>query len=707
MRRIGLLAAMIALVPMAVRAQNDVLVADDASNLTLRIVRDDPHPDLVKFLATNAKAIQLTSEGYPTLARETGLTVGRKLCGFPTDDYWRAFETRNGMAPNSFDPAKDLGNAGAGYWWPACFNFERGDFTHTLQPGELASTVYLAETGSKGTEETHKYFFRKSGVVDLNKVGAGQVLRYSFRTRPFVIGVEGDRIDFVNRLNALAKALHDQAANALAKPAVSPSIADGQVILAGPEPKAGAVPPGTPPDCAGISSPAEVHRIAEAYRTATNVRAPLVRIVVADNGFFGAARPGASIDFRALFDSKFFDIELDKDTGQPVVGPVLALDAATPISPLSLDNGFDAAYAPTAETGHGTHVAGLALGGDLRKDARFFGPAEGYWLRASLVAFSRGTREIPTSSAFQFREALRRATTYGKPDIVNMSLRFGPAARSAITEMVEDNAKVLFVVAAGNQQADLDSQLEVYPAALGDHTNVLAVAAETSPGVLADFTNRSAAVVDLAAPGCNLVSTLNGQDTTPLSGTSQAAALTTFSAALLRRLSVPTTDIKRRLVLSGDLISGIATPAPGGGFQISPVPQGGPGIRTRSRLNIAKALYKDFDYLSYREAGVAYQVLGKLGPRTGPGCGKPTWTFDKVRAFKRVNKAGQAFCFWRNHLEPTAIATAAGHKIRYFEVQHVIAADGTITPQSKYLLDLKLDDVDEFVLSETNMNLNP
>lgn len=711
MRRLGLAAAAAALIPMFAQAQNDtVLVQDDATNLTLRIVRDDPDEKLVHFLATNAKATQLAAEGYPTLPKETGASVGRRLCGFPTDDYWRAFEKRNNLPSKSFDPAKALGETGFGYFWPACFYFERAEFTHVLQPGELAGAVYLAETGSVGTEATHKRFFRTSGISDLNKVLPGQVLRFGYRTRPFVVSVEGDRRDFVTALNALARDIHDLEANALTTPVVSPTVAGGEVILAGVASNmAGAIQSTNPPDCDGLAnSPTDTRRIAEAYRFANPIRVSLVRIVVADNGFFGAGRPDGAIVFRTLFDQRFFDITLDQATQLPAIGPVLALDPKTPISPFNLENGFDASYAPTADSGHGTHVTGLALGGDLRNDARFFGPAEGHWLRAGLIAFSPGTREIPVTSAYQFREALRR-TTFSAPDVVNMSLKFGPAARQALTELVEDNPTVLFVVSAGNQRADLDSELEIYPAALGDLPNVLAVAAETTPGVLADYTNKSAAVVDLAAPGCNLASTLDGLGPTSLSGTSQSAAVVTFAAALLRRVSLSNETLKRRLVLSGDLITGMTVPKAGGGFEVKAVDRDTAlPVRSRSRLNIAKALYKDFDYLRYRKAGVTYEVLGKLGPRTGPACGKETWKFDRVRAFKRIAPGGQAWCFWRGNLEPAAVASAPNHAIQYFEVLGAIAADGTIEKRTDdYLFNLRLDDVDELVLSEANMNLNP
>ena len=74
-----------------------------------------------------------------------------------------------------------------------------------------------------------------------------------------------------------------------------------------------------------------------------------------------------------------------------------------------------------------------------------------------------------------------------------------------------------------------------YPAAssLEFPNRVLTVGALAPDGTLASFSNKGAAAVGIAAPGCNIESTLPGGKTGPMSGTSQAAPQVTFAAALL------------------------------------------------------------------------------------------------------------------------------------------------------------------------------
>src|SRR5690606_1738044 len=80
---------------------------------------------------------------------------------------------------------------------------------------------------------------------------------------------------------------------------------------------------------------------------------------------------------------------------------------------------------------------------------------------------------------------------------------------------------VLVVVAAGNSSQDIDRRL-TYPASFDSET-MLVVAATTSSGGMASFSNYGAVNVDLAAPGSGIYSTTPRNRYGNMSGTSMAS----------------------------------------------------------------------------------------------------------------------------------------------------------------------------------------
>lgn len=232
-----------------------------------------------------------------------------------------------------------------------------------------------------------------------------------------------------------------------------------------------------------------------------------------------------------------------------------------------------------------------------------------------MFAFSPGKRIIPRQSATEFSKALQ-IIRINMPSIVNLSVKYGGSAKEQLRSMAIDNPATLFVVAAGNAGIDLDKPENagtVYPAQLAKNLgNVLAVTAENGSGTLAAYPNRGGSSIDLAAPGCTIRSTLDGFASADLSGTSQAAPTVSFAAALLARLVFPPANIKRRLILSGDLITAMYVKQEDGTLLKVPVTATSiVPVRSRSLLNIAKALYKDFDYLDYVNI---IKVIIRLGP---------------------------------------------------------------------------------------------
>jgi subtilisin family serine protease len=220
---------------------------------------------------------------------------------------------------------------------------------------------------------------------------------------------------------------------------------------------------------------------------------------------------------------------------------------------------------------HGTHVAGLVIGGadfwDFVSTATFTEPQGRQFLASYVpslipikVMISPGAGLAPRTTTGDISSAL----SYLRNEVSIVNLSYTARIERGLADSfanLKANNKVLIVSAAGNDfhtNGGLDDVVDgeqILPAMLtGPNEKLfLTVGAldASEKGKPAYFSQRSRHYVDLFAPGTCIRSFGANQ---PLqgdviySGTSQAAPLVSFTAALLRRFNVPLERLKDRIM---------------------------------------------------------------------------------------------------------------------------------------------------------------
>ncbi|WP_157840514.1 S8 family serine peptidase [Sphingomonas sp. Ant20] len=626
----------------------------------------------MRFLALNAEGTRLDRADFPRVGEFGPRRVFRTLCGKVLPAYEASFRTRNGLAPDA-DLDAVMGDAAYGYVWPACLYVSDVTDDAIVEPGGDLGSVFLARTGrTGGRDELRRFYGRK----DIDKVKPGEVLNGAFATGAVRFRSAPGTSDFANQVRDYSKAF--DAFSRTAAREISETIAKdagGEILLAAAEDD-GAASYSPPPDCpASAPPPVDVVRLKSAIATLGDVQKNnSVSVWVLDNGFTAARLEPDGIRFEPRFPARRFSVE-DLPDGTPTIGPRIRTSDAGP--------DLDAIVIPAAGTpwyvsGHGTHVAGTIIGSATLDDPAFFDlQPDDSWLRLTIVPLSAGGREVSSM-------ALRAATSkvdLAKASVANLSVRYDSDVSAALVAAIDRNPSTLFVAAAGNDGSDViatrQEQRTVFPARLGgDTANVISVAAEDGRGYLTKFTNRSAEHVDIAAPGCGIPSWIADERIERLSGTSQAAPLVTFAASLLSRYRLDARRIKRRILLSGDLLAG-SLELQGESFaavvadDASDIP-----IYSRSRLNVAKALLFRSDYLratvgvegSLDNPRRTVELLGILHTQGDLRCGSRDVDTRMILALKRSLAFG-LWCFSNGRRSPTRVRPGGTPEIEFTVVR--------------------------------------
>lgn len=187
---------------------------------------------------------------------------------------------------------------------------------------------------------------------------------------------------------------------------------------------------------------------------------------------------------------------------------------------------------------HGTHVAGTigATGGNG------IGVAGVCWNVKIITLKFLGRRGGSLANAIKAVDYLTDLKTRHGLNIVASNNSWGGGGYSAaLFDAIgrANAANILFVAAAGNGGSDgvgdNNDTTASYPSNY-TQSNVIAVAAITSTGGLASWSNYGATTVDLGAPGSGIYSTLPGDKYGSYSGTSMATPHVTGACALYASL---------------------------------------------------------------------------------------------------------------------------------------------------------------------------
>ena len=181
----------------------------------------------------------------------------------------------------------------------------------------------------------------------------------------------------------------------------------------------------------------------------------------------------------------------------------------------------------TDRVGHGTHVCGIIAANGNNNSIVGVSPSANLYILKAIDGSGTGNVSWVVNA---INYAIEKDV-----DIISMSLGMSQGdtkLERAIKTAIGRN--ILVVCAAGNEgDGNYDAFEYSYPAA---YVDVISVGAVDKKGIPASFSNSNL-VVDLVAPGVDIISTYPNNQFASLSGTSMAAPHVTGSLALLKNWS--------------------------------------------------------------------------------------------------------------------------------------------------------------------------
>jgi subtilisin family serine protease len=193
------------------------------------------------------------------------------------------------------------------------------------------------------------------------------------------------------------------------------------------------------------------------------------------------------------------------DTGVDLDHPDLVVDAA---SSATFVGG-----SPDDENGHGTHVAGTIGAIDNAIGVRGVAPG------ATIVSVRVLNRQGRGTNSGVIAGVEYVADNASPGDVANMSLGGGVSTALDNAVIAAAGQGIYFTLAAGNESDNANN----HSPARANGNNIFTVAAFSSSGAFASFSNYGKPPVDYAAPGVSIKSTYKNGGYATLSGTSMAA----------------------------------------------------------------------------------------------------------------------------------------------------------------------------------------
>lgn len=174
---------------------------------------------------------------------------------------------------------------------------------------------------------------------------------------------------------------------------------------------------------------------------------------------------------------------------------------------------------PMDDNGHGTHCSGI-MAADGQDNSGVTGIADGTNAKIMALKILDEEGHGDTYAAISAYNYIYRAQQLGVNVVaVNNSwggqtdYEYGDDVLEEVINLVGEKGAVS-VCAASNDGTDNDEYKNISPACL-DSDYIISVAAVNEQGELASFSNYGASTVDIAAPGCDILSTVSYDNFTP------------------------------------------------------------------------------------------------------------------------------------------------------------------------------------------------